>query len=142
MASMHHVCPECGAPIAVGLANCPDCGTQVGTVFSETDVRPRPQQSPRHRPPSQTDVFQQIDKAKEQANTSLILSLVTFFCPGIGLFMGLAALYLGYRAITTLRANNVEEGTGVATAGLIIAALGLVAQGSYILYFINMGLSF
>jgi len=42
-------------------------------------------------------------------------------------------------ASKTLKAENVEDGRGSATAGLIIGGLALIAQGGYVVYVIKSG---
>jgi len=50
-----------------------------------------------------------------------------------------AAIVLGVMASRTLKAENVEDGRGSATAGLIIGVLGMIAQGGYVVYVFKSG---
>jgi hypothetical protein len=139
MSSLSKVCAECGLGLEPGLANCPHCGAQVGTLFSETAPVPDVKRI-RHRKISE-DVFttQKIEKARDRGNNALILSLVSFFCPGLGLAMGIGAIMLGASALSTFKLYNIEDGRGAATAGIVIGVIGLIAQFSYVLYFMRAG---
>jgi len=140
MSSIKKVCHECGMPLGVGVAVCGSCGTQVGTVFSETAPPPPPKKKlARRRATDAEDHYQQIDKAQERANNALILGLASFFCPAIGFIMCVAAIILGALALRTLKRNFVEEGRGSATAGVIIGAIAVVAQIGYLVYFMKSG---
>ena len=124
-----------------GLANCPHCGARVGTLFSEDAPVAGTAQSGRRRTLS-PEVFtaQKIEKAKDRGNNSLVLALVSFFCPGLGLAMGIGAIFLGISALSTFKEHNIEEGRGLAVAGIVIGGIGLIAQFSYILYFMRAGI--
>lgn len=143
MSTLHKVCPQCGLPLKVGLANCSYCGAQVGTVFD-------PGASPvedskakvRKRVLTQVDYYQKVEKAQERANNSVILALISFFCPGIGFITSGAAIALAVAASKTLKANQVEEGQGSATAGIIIGIIAVIAQISYVIWVIKMGAPF
>ena len=127
-------------PLSVGLSNCSYCGATVGTLFSEAGAPAGVTKGKRESKVSEhIDYHQRIEKAQERANNSLILALSSFFCPGIGLVMGIAAIALGVMAARTLKADNVEDGRGSATAGLIIGVLGLIAQGGYAVYLLKSG---
>ncbi|PYP86531.1 MAG: hypothetical protein DMF61_12670 [Blastocatellia bacterium AA13] len=143
MYSSSNSCRQCGAPLSVGLAKCQNCGAQVGTIFSEDAV---PLESPkaRHRQEvsQQADYYQLIEKAHDRANNSLILALASFFCPGAGFILCSVAVYFGYSALKKLKAFNIAEGRGSATAGVIVGAMGLLAQVFYTLYLISSGLPF
>jgi len=126
-------------PLSMGVASCAYCGATVGTLFSETDTPVIPAKRNRQGGVSQhASLYDRIEKAKERANKSVILGLTGFF-PFIGLFMAVAAIALGAMAMRTLKADNVEDGRGSATAGLIIGALGMIAQGGYVVYVIKSG---
>lgn len=125
----------------MGVATCAHCGATVGTLFSESEV-PRiiSATGKRHRAISEhVDIHYRIETAKERANNSVILALASFFCPGIGFFLGVAAIVLSVMAARTLKADNIEDGRGSAMAGLIIGVLGLIAQGGYAVYIIRLG---
>lgn len=127
-------------PLSTGVANCEHCGATVGTLFSEADFKPVDKKGRRHAAlTAHSDLHDRIATAQERANNSLILALSSFFCPGVGFLLGVAAIVLGALAVKTLKANSVEDGRGSASAGLIIGVLGLVAQGGYVVYFINAG---
>lgn len=126
-------------PLNIGLANCSHCGATVGTLFSETTAPVGGARGKRLRGVSEhIDSYDRVEKAKEWANNSLIFALASFF-PAIGFITGFAAIILGIRAARTLKAANVEDGLGSATAGLIIGLLGLVAQGGYVVYVMKSG---
>ncbi len=129
-------------PISVGVANCSHCGATVGTLFSETSAPAIGGKGKRLAGINDSiDFYDRVEKAKERANNSVILGLASFF-PLIGFFTGLGAIVLAVMSARTLRAHNVEDGRGSATAGLIIGVLGLIAQGGYILYVIKSGSPF
>lgn len=134
-------CPRCGVQVDLGLAQCPQCGAQVGTVFSEKGTTGElPKQKAQQQVAGAVGLFQRIETARERANNALLLGLGSFFCPGIGLVLGAAAIMLGVNAIRTLKSQNVEEGRGPAWAGIIVGALGLLAQFFYSMYLVNQGL--
>ena len=127
-------------PLGVGVAVCGSCGTQVGTLFSETaPPPPTKKSSKRRRATDAEDHYGQIDKAQERANSALILSLASFFCPGIGLIMCVTAIVMSLLALRTLKRNNVEEGRGSATAGGVIGVIAVIAQIGYIVYAVRSG---
>ena len=126
-------------PLSVGVANCPHCGATVGTLFSETSP-PAVSVKGKRRGGfnDHSDYYHRIEKAKDRANKAVILGLTGFF-PFIGFFMAVAALVLGGMASSTLKAENVEDGRGSATAGLVIGVLALIAQGGYTVYVLKSG---
>ena len=129
-------------PLSLGVANCSNCGATVGTLFSETSA---PTVAIKGRRSSEINesinVYDRVEKAKEWANNSLILGLASFF-PLVGFFTGMGAIVLGLMSVRALKAHNVEEGLGSATAGLVIGVLGLIAQVGYVLYVIKSGRPF
>jgi uncharacterized Zn finger protein (UPF0148 family) len=139
MSSLKKTCHECGMPLSVGVASCSYCGATVGTLFSEaaTPVAVTKGKT-QNRLIDHADTYYRIEKAQERANSSVILAL-TSFIPLIGLIMGLAAIVLAAMAARTLKAQNVEDGRGSATAGLVIGVLGLIAQGAYLIYILKSG---
>ncbi|HJZ68844.1 MAG TPA: DUF4190 domain-containing protein [Blastocatellia bacterium] len=140
MSSLKKTCHECGMPLPVGIANCSHCGAAVGTLFDESSPPTIDAKSKhRHKIVRYDSKYDRIDKAKAWANNSVILGLASFFCPGIGFLMGVAALVLAVLAVRILRAEEVEEGRGPAIAGLIIGVLGLIAQAAYALYVLKSG---
>lgn len=123
----------------MGVANCSHCGATVGTVFSESSAPAAAVKGKRRSGLNDhAKYYDKIEKAKERANTAVILGLTGFF-PFIGFFMGVAAIVLGALASKTLKAENVEDGRGSATAGLIIGVLALIAQGGYVVYVMKSG---
>jgi hypothetical protein len=121
-------------PLAVGVANCSYCDAQVGTLFDETAIAaPAPKEKIWKRVAQQMDDSQRIEQAQDRANNSSVLALSSFF-PLLGLILGLAAVFLGMRSARTLKAFNVEDGRGSATAGYVIGAIGIIAQICLILY--------
>ena len=141
MTSLSKVCAECGLGLDVGLAHCPHCGAQVGTIFSESAPVPATDRAQRRRHPSgEAFSSQKLDKARERGNQSLILALISFFCPGVGLALGVSAILLGASSLAAFKELNIEEGRGLALAGLVVGSIGLIAQFSYVLYFIRAGI--
>lgn len=139
MSSLKKSCHECGMPLSVGVANCAYCGATVGTLFSETDVPAVGVKGKRGRGVNdQTNFYDRVEKAKERANNSVILALTGFF-PGIGLIMSVTAIVYSVLATRVLKAANIEDGRGSATAGLVIGVLGVIAQGGYVVYVIKSG---
>lgn len=140
MQSLKKVCDECGMPLSMGVASCGYCGATVGTMFSESD---RAIVSSKRKRIGATNEYvayhQRVETAKERANNSVILALASFFCPGIGFFLGVAAITLSIMAARTLKSDDVEDGRGSAAAGLIIGVLGLIAQGGYAVYVMKQG---
>ncbi|HJQ68355.1 MAG TPA: DUF4190 domain-containing protein [Blastocatellia bacterium] len=143
MTSLQKSCPECGAELKLGVAVCPYCESQVGTVFSE-NAPPAPvavaaSAKYRSRISATVDYYEKIERAKEHGNNSLVLSLFSFICPGIGSICAIAAILLGSTAISTLKTHNVEDGRGPALAGVVIGAIALVAQLYMLWYYIKVG---
>ena len=152
-------------PIEIGLAQCLECGAQVGTVFSEEHApREDTRAKVRQRNSAQVQYFQKIDRAQERANNSVILGiasffcsiiafivgyllndvgvliLASFFCSGLGFLMSVLSIFWGAESSRTLKSAQIEEGQGMATAGIIIGALGIIAQICQILYVTRLGL--
>lgn len=126
-------------PLSMGLANCLHCGATVGTLFSEASAPVVNAKGKRRINVNEhIDYYDKVETAKERANNSLILALASFF-PGIGFITSVAAVALSVMATRGLKAANVEDGRGSATAGLIIGVLGFIAQGGYVVYVIKSG---
>jgi len=127
----------------MGVACCSHCGSQVGTLFSETAptsaVAVAGGAKYNSRISATVDYYDKIEKAKEHANNSLLLSLFSFVCPGVGSILAITAILLGSTAISTLKTHNVEEGRGPALAGVVIGAIALVAQIYMLWYYIKVG---
>ena len=129
-------------PLSMGVAKCSNCGATVGTLFSETGALAVGARGRRSAEINESiSFYDRVEKAKEWANNSLILGLASFF-PLVGFFTGVAAIVLGLMAVRALKAHNVEDGRGSATAGLVIGLLGLIAQIGYVLYVIKSGSPF
>src|SRR5713226_9255795 len=140
MSLLKKSCHECGMPLSAGMATCAYCGAKVGTLFSEADSPVAVDKAKRRAAIHEhIDRHDKIVKAQDWANNSVILALSSFFCPGIGFVMGVAAIILGAMATRALRAGNVEDGRGSAAAGLIIGTLGLIAQSGYAVYILKSG---
>ena len=143
MSSSNKVCPQCGLPVEIGLANCKYCGGQIGTLFSpDAPPLPSPKANAHQRLRSDINHFQQIEKAQERSNTAVIFGLISFFCVGIGFLTSLIAIYFGFSSRRTLKDYHIEEGQGSALAGLIIGILALVAQICYVIYIVKIGIPF
>lgn len=134
-------CATCGGPINLALANCPHCGARVGTVFSET-TQPLETSAKKRRVAPTVSPQLEFDKAKSRANNSLILSLGSFICPGLGFPLAAAAVLMGLSARRFFLQSNIEEGRGTATAGIVVGSISLIAQISYIIYFLKAGFTF
>ena len=134
-------CEKCGAPLQVGLAQCQNCGASVETVFSEQNPSIPKHFERRRHAPTDAEPYVLIEKARGRANNAAILGIASFFFPVIGLIMGPAAIYLGAGARKVLREGRVQEGQGAATAGMVIGAMSILAQISYVIYIWNSGLS-
>jgi len=129
-------------PLSMGVANCSNCGATVGTLFSETSAPVVSAKGKRRINVNEhIDYYDKVEKAKERANNSVILALASFF-PAIGFITSVAAIVLAILAARALKAYNVEDGRGSATAGLIIGVLGFIAQGGYVVYVIKAGSPF
>jgi hypothetical protein len=125
------VCNECGVTLEVGLAKCSVCGARTGTVFSEGAPQPlTPKKAARKVVDEQLSMHSQIEQAHERANHSVILSLIGL-CPIIGFVLAPFSIFLALRATRVLKEYQVEDGRGVAAAGIIIGALAVLAQLSY-----------
>lgn len=140
MTSIHKSCPECGEPLDLGVACCSQCGSQVGTLFSETGtVAVASPSKNRSKISTAVDFYDKIEKAKDRGNNSFLISLFSFLCPGIGSIFAITAILLGSASISTLKTHNIEEGRGPAIAGVVIGAISLVAQIYMAWYFIKIG---
>jgi uncharacterized Zn finger protein (UPF0148 family) len=135
------LCDRCGVRIEVGRATCPVCGGRAGTVFSETASLSAIQKASAQRQAGNPHSIQDIiEKARDSANHSVILSLLGLF-PVIGFILAPFSIYLALRATRTLKSYEVEDGRGVAAAGIIIGALALLAQISYLVLVMGSGQS-
>lgn len=126
-----NVCHSCGVKIEVGRATCPVCGARAGTVFSGAATPASGTKTSSRRPGAETlSIQDSIEKARDRANHSVILSLLSLF-PILGFVLAPFSIYLAVGAVRTLKSYQVEDGRGVATAGIIIGALAVLAQISY-----------
>jgi hypothetical protein len=142
MVTLHKVCPDCGLGLELGLANCPHCGTQIGTIFSEEAVAnfdPRP--GHRDRIKKQVSEYSRLETAEERANNSVVLGLAGFI-PLLGFIFALVAVVFGMSSRRVLKERHIEEGRGSATAGVVIGSLALIAQVCYLLWAMNLGAGF
>ena len=135
------LCNRCGVQIEVGRATCPVCGGRAGTVFSEAaPLSSIPKASTHRHGGEQLSIQDSIEKARESANHSVILSLLGLF-PVLGFILAPFSIFLAVLATRTLKSCEVEDGRGVATAGIIIGALALLAQISYLMLVMSSGQS-
>ena len=125
------LCNSCGVKIEVGRAHCPVCGARAGTLFSESAVASAAPSLGRRQGPPPLSTQDNVEKARESANHSVILSLLGLF-PILGFVLAPFSIYIAVRATRTLKSCQVEEGRGVAAAGIVIGALALLAQISYV----------
>jgi hypothetical protein len=112
----------------IGLAQCPRCGSTVGTLFSEKEVPASGRAVHRERVDNTINAFQSIEKARERGNNALVLALASFFCPIAGILIGIGSVLLGANALRTLKTYHIEEGRGPAWAAVVIGGLSLLAQ--------------
>jgi hypothetical protein len=139
MIELHKVCPECGLGLDVGLAKCPHCGVQIGTVFSEETFKSYDQRSSqRERINKQVHEYARLETAQERANNSVILGLAGFI-PLIGFIFALVGVIFGALSGRVLKERHIEEGQGSATAGVVIGSLAIIAQICYLLWAMNIG---
>lgn len=135
MSPISKICHECGVPILIGLVECQNCGAKIGTVFSESEPAPSgvsPKEINRQKVQEHISTTNAIEKAHERANHSVILSLISFF-PLLGFGLGPTAIYMAIRSIKTMKKYNIEEGRGMAYAGIVIGLTALLAQFSYLM---------
>lgn len=135
MSPISKICHECGVPILIGLVECQQCGAKIGTVFSESEPTPTrysAREAHRQKVQEHISTTNAIEKAHERANHSVILSLVSFF-PLLGFGLGPTAIYMAVRSIRTMKEYNIEEGRGMAYAGIVIGLTALLAQFSYLM---------
>ena len=135
MSPISKICHECGVPILIGLVECQNCGAKIGTVFSESQPVPTgvsARDVHKQKVQEHISTTNAIEKAHERANHSVILSLISFF-PILGFGLGPTAIYMAIRSIKTMKKYNIEEGRGMAYAGIIIGLTALLAQFSYLM---------
>jgi uncharacterized Zn finger protein (UPF0148 family) len=135
MSLISKTCHSCGIPILIGLVECQNCGAKIGTVFSESEPVPTglsAKEVHRQRVQEHISTTNAIEKAHERANHSVILSLISFF-PLLGFGLGPASIYMAIRSIKTMKQYNIEEGRGMAYAGIVIGLTALLAQFSYLM---------
>ena len=70
----------------------------------------------------------------------MVLALSSFL-PLLGLVMAWVAIFFGIESHRTLRAHNIEEGRGTATAGVLIGVMAILAQVSYVVWAWKEGLN-
>jgi hypothetical protein len=135
MSPIAKICHSCGVPILIGLVECQSCGAKIGTVFSESEPVPTgltAKELHRQRVLEHISTTNSIEKAHERANHSVILSLISFF-PLLGFALAPAAVFMAVRSIKTMKQYNIEEGRGMAYAGIVIGLTALLAQFSYLM---------
>lgn len=139
MATVTKVCNECGMGVTFGAANCASCGAQIGTVFSEEHFTPlgKPAQKRRVVNPEVAQ-YEKAEKAKDRANSALVMSLASFFLPFVGTVLAIAAIVFGALSIRALIKQQIEDMRGSAIAGLVIGVLGVLAQVCYLIYFLKL----
>jgi hypothetical protein len=140
MSTKSKVCKECGVPLDIGLSHCRSCGTQTGTLFSEGVEQAPLKSNKRQRIAEHVSTHSQIERAHERANNSMVLALSSFL-PLLGLVMAWVAIFFGVESHRTLRAHNIEEGRGTATAGVLIGVMAILAQVSYVVWAWKEGLN-
>jgi hypothetical protein len=139
MIELHKVCPECGLGLDVGLAKCPHCDAQIGTVFSEEAIKTFDSRSKnRERVKKQAHDYARLETAQERANNSVILGLAGFI-PLIGFVFALVGVVFGAVSGRVLKEHRIEEGQGSATAGVVISSMAIIAQICYLLWAMNLG---
>ena len=125
--------------VTFGAANCGSCGAQIGTVFSEESFTPlgKPAQKRRAVNPEVVQ-YEREERAKDRANSALVMSLSSFFLPFVGALLAVGAIVYGMFSIRVLIKNQIEEMRGSAIAGIVIGVLGIVAQLCYLIYFLKL----
>lgn len=139
MATVTKVCNECGMGITFGAATCGSCGAQIGTVFSEESFTPLGKPAPKRRGINPDAAkYEKEEKAKDRANSALVMSLASFFLPFIGAMLAVAAVVSGSLSARYLFKNQIEELRGSAIAGTVIGVLGILAQICYAIYIMKL----
>ena len=126
-------CPNCGAPNDGGKF-CKSCGTPLPQVQSNVQQnnsyqqsyqqpvqQPTYQQPNQYTPPVQPEIDPNEKTAKGFAVTSLVLGILSLICCGVvlsipGVIFGIVSL------------NKKKEQNGMAIAGIVLSAIGLVAS--------------
>ena len=75
----------------------------------------------------------EVDAARNKARTAMILGIVGLFC--LSLVLGPIALTMGIKARGTLQRYGVQDGQGMALAGIIMGSVDIVLS---LLYFLAM----
>lgn len=133
-------CPNCGAPNDGGKF-CKSCGTplpqQAPPAYQQTPPPQQPyqQQQPPYQqpnqftPPAQPPVDPEEKTAKGFAVASLVLGILSLFCCGV--ILSIPGAVFGILSL-----NKKKEQNGMAIAGIILSAIGLI--GSIILIIISI----
>ena len=66
-------------------------------------------------------------KINNKSIYSLVLGIISFFLPFIGLIFGIMGIVMSYKSVKEIN-NSEEKGIGLAVSGRIISIIGLVCQ--------------
>jgi hypothetical protein len=113
-------CPYCSEAILESARKCRHCGEYLDRELRRTAGRDRRQS---------VAARAAVAKARKDANTAFILSLVGIFC--FGFILEPLAIYQGYQAAKELKRHGSTDGVGLATAAQVI---GWIMLGLTVLY--------
>ncbi len=114
---MSKFCANCGAEVSDGYAFCEKCGTPVNNAAPQ----PAPAGQPAYNQPYGPAPVQ--EPGNGMATAGFVVSLVSFLCCTLGSPVGLILSIVGMT-----KAKNVGgKGKGLAIAGIILGALGILA---------------
>lgn len=120
-------CSNCGKELPENETVCPNCGTD-NAKHDEPVQQAAPQQAPAQPvQPAQQIIVQQAAPARTNgsATTGFVLSLLSWFLPGISFILGVIGIIMSIVGIVNASKMN-GAGRGMAIAGLILGVLGLV----------------
>ncbi|WP_435790305.1 helix-turn-helix domain-containing protein [Clostridium sp.] len=66
-------------------------------------------------------------KTNNKSISSLVLGIISFFLPFIGLIFGIMGIVMSYKSVKEIN-NSEEKGIGLAVSGRIISIIGLGCQ--------------
>ncbi|MFB3891121.1 MAG: hypothetical protein ACE15C_03750 [Phycisphaerae bacterium] len=127
-------CPDCGHETAVPDAQAP--GSSGGNAGAASPAESSPSQF--FPPPQQYPYYNEADGRPHAEGTAIasfilgLMGMVCFFMPAYGVGLGAIAIFLGClgrRAIA--RDPGRYKGVGIARAGIIFGAIGIIANATY-----------
>lgn len=122
------ICVRCGLPMPQSAAFCPNCGAPQNTANYNQPV-PAAYTAPGHsgQIPENGEKKGSVDGI---ALASMIVSIVSFCCCGIGIIGGLVGLILG---IIGIKSKNRKA---FAITGIVVGAVSLLVGIFYVLFII------